>query len=395
MKSSFSVKIQLSTVKFLTEWLNFWSAVFQKVLFRKLKTSPRNILIYRAGGIGDIVCAVPTFIAIRRFYPESKITLLTSPGKIGAIGAKELLNDAWFFDEIKVYYVEDIDSWDKKVNFFNNFRKKRYDLFIQLIGDTASFWWLLRNMVFALIIGAKSVLGFKIGTVYMFKKAQFDWLSDKTEVERLIDFLKEGGIAIREIEFDLPVSVEKKKRVERFLENKWSKIMDDGKLIIAINPGGKFKTNHWPVERFAKLAKYLQNKYEVKIVVVGGKNDVPAAEIIKAGLDKKNVLSAAGELDILETFELLKHCSFLISNNTGTIHLAAAAGTPVVVFYGVRDAFGRWFPYGKNHKILCHRFLNCDYKEEGCIKKSIEAITIEETIGASEQLIKQIYELPR
>jgi len=139
MKSSFSVKIQLSTVKFLTEWLNFWSAVFQKVLFRKLKTSPRNILIYRAGGIGDIVCAVPTFIAIRRFYPESKITLLTSPGKIGAIGAKELLNDAWFFDEIKVYYVEDIDSWDKKVNFFNNFRKKRYDLFIQLIGDTASF----------------------------------------------------------------------------------------------------------------------------------------------------------------------------------------------------------------------------------------------------------------
>ena len=73
-------------------------------------------MIYKIGNIGDIVCAIPSFIAIRRAYPEAKITLLTSPGKIEASGAKELFENAWYVNELKIYYSEDIDSWEEKKN---------------------------------------------------------------------------------------------------------------------------------------------------------------------------------------------------------------------------------------------------------------------------------------
>ncbi len=67
----------------------------------------------------------------------------------------------------------------------------------------------------------------------------------------------------------------------------------------------------------------------------------------------------------------------------------------MVGLFTVRDVFGRWFPYGKNHKILYHKFIDCNYKKEDCIKTSIEIISIEEAINACDELIKQVYELSR
>ena len=85
---SFNKKIQLLAVKLWKNWLNFWLIFFQTILFKKLKSAPKNILIYKIGNIGDIVCAVPSFVAVRRAYPEAKVSLLTSPGEKEMMFAK-------------------------------------------------------------------------------------------------------------------------------------------------------------------------------------------------------------------------------------------------------------------------------------------------------------------
>lgn len=384
----FVKKIQLSLVDFWIKWLNFWLNFFKKILFcRKIK-EPRNILIYKIGNIGDIVCAIPSFIAIRRFCPESKIVLLTSPGKIGAPGAKELLSGAWYLNGLEIYHGENIDSLEKKINFAKKLREKNCDLFIQLPDDLANFRMLLRNMIFAKLTGAKSAFGFKIRTVQLFKKTQVDYSFQKTEVESLLDILEENGIKTEKVEFDFNISSEQKDEVKKLLEEKWPRLVA-GKLLVAVSPGGKRETNRWPIDRFAETARYFQDKYGAKIVVLGGKDDIKSAEIIKLAVGEKEALIACGELDFMETFELLKRCSFLISNSTGTIHLAAAAGIPCVGIYGARDVFGRWFPYGGNHKILRHKFLDCDYKKEDCIKKSIEMISVDEVENACDGLINK------
>ncbi len=158
-------KAQLFIVRQIIKELNLILALFKGLFFVSLKDKPGNILIYKIGNIGDVVCAVPSLIAIRRAYPEAKITLLTSPGQIGAIGAKEILKGSWYIDELKVYYSQDINSYQKIKKFIGHLRENYYDLFIQIPDDLADFKTLFRNMVFAKFIGAKSAFGFKIRSI--------------------------------------------------------------------------------------------------------------------------------------------------------------------------------------------------------------------------------------
>ncbi|MEK7635642.1 MAG: glycosyltransferase family 9 protein [Patescibacteria group bacterium] len=386
---SFNKKLQLLVVELWIKWLNFWLMIFQKIFFKKLKSAPNNILIYKIGNIGDIVCAIPAFIAVRRAYPSAKITLLTSPGERGALGAKELLANVIYFDELTIYYSDNLDSFEKKIKFARDFKKNNYDLFVQLPDDLVNFRTLLRNMIFAKIIGVKSAFGFKIRTVQLFKKNQVDYLSQKTEVESLLSLLRKNNINSGKIEYDFNIPEYQKRKVEIILERKWG---EAGKqcLVVAISAGGKRETNQWPKERFKEVVEYLSDKYNAKIVIVGGVADIAQAKLITQNLRSENYLIVAGEIEILGTIELLKHCSFLISNSTGTIHLAAAVRLPVVGIYGIRDILGRWLPYGSHHKILYHKLMNCDYKNEDCIRKSIEAVSVKEVKFACDQIIADI-----
>ena len=416
MHKPFVVRVKLFAVRFIIFLGNSILRSAERVLFRSASSS-RNILIYKIGNIGDIVCAAPALIAIRRNFPEATITLLTSPGKRGAPGAKELLAGAWYIDELKVYYADDIDTASRKQKFIKALKQNHYDLFIQLPDDLASFQTLLRNALFAKAIGAKSAIGFRMRTIQLFKKAQVDFSTQETETESLLDLLRLYGIKADRVEFDFTptpkssvwkdenewqknakrkseshrgesvvwgftVPLEEKRAVAAMLQKMKVK---KGELLVAMSPGGKRTGNQWPLERFREVAEYLKEKHGAKIVILGGKDDVP-----KAGLITKNIpdaLCAAGELSFLGTFELLKSCSFLISNSTGTIHLGAAAHIPTIGLYTIRDVFGRWFPFGDNHILLKHAFLDCDYREEECIEQSLKRISVEEVIAACDTMI--------
>lgn len=359
----------------------------QSLLFKK-PDNFKNILIYKVGNIGDVICAVPSFIAIRKTYPRAKITLLTSPGAKGMIGAKELLSGVWYLNELKIYHSEDIDSLEKKINFAKKLREKKYDLFIQLPDDLVSFRTLLRNMIFAKAIGVKSAFGFKIRTIQLFKKTQVDYSVKKSEVENLLDILEDSGIKNEKVEFNLDISSDKKEKINKILKDNFGEDYEK-KLLIAISPAGKREANKWPAERFNKLAFYLIKNHNAKIIIIGGSGDLANARLIKKGLNGE-VLVLAGKLDLLETIELIRKCSFLVSNDTGTVHMAAAVGLLVVGIYGIRNVFGSWFPYGKNHKILYHKFINCDYREESCIKKSVALISFDEVARACDYFIKEL-----
>ena len=384
----FIKKLQLLMVGLWIKWLNFWILFFQKLFFCQKASNPQNILIYKIGNIGDIVCAVPSFIAIRRFYPNAKITILTSPGVKSAPGARELLTGAWYFNEMKIYYADEIDSLSKKINFIKDLRGNNYDLFIQIPDDLANFKTLFRNMIFAKFIGVKSAFGFKIRTIQLFKKTQVDYLFKKNEVENLIEILKENEVDCKNIEFSFNIDVNKKIKIDNILTKNFG-LDYKKKLIIAISPAGKREANKWPIERYKELVAYIKKKYGVKFVVIGGQTEFTDAEIIKSGISN-GILNLAGELDLLENLELLKRCSFLVSNDTGTAHMAAAVGLSVVGIYGVRNVFGSWFPYGKNHKILYHKFIDCDYQREECIKKSVELITFNEAARACDDIIEEL-----
>jgi heptosyltransferase-3 len=381
------VRLELFLVRAYTHWLNFFLDMLCRLLLLNRKTEARNILTYKIGNIGDITCAIPAFIAIRKGFPSSRITLLTSPGKRGSFGAKELLADVPYLDDMAVYFAEDIATWQQKQEFIKKLRSKKFDLFIQLPVDIAKFRTLVRNILFAKSLGVRCAFGFTIRAIRLFKKTQIDFTANQTEVESLLELLRTHGISSDAPEFGFNISEAIKAKIRHLLTTDPS--IHNALFIVALSPGGQREASRWPVERFTETARYLIEKYDAHIVILGGPGDIALGEAIGRQLPQGHFSNQCGKFELLETVEFLRHSRLIIANSTGTIHLAAAVGTPAVGIYGVRDIFNRWFPYGAQHHVLYHKFLNCDYNREECIKKSIDTVTVSEVQAACDDILKR------
>lgn len=378
-------RIQLFLVFLLLGLSNAFLELTRHILFPIRCSRPRRIFIYKIGNLGDITCAIPAFIAIRNRFPEAHITLLTSPGGLGAVGARELLDGARFFDAMLVYTAEDIKTWRCRIRFLRRLRHQRMDLFIQLPDDIAHFPTLLRNLFVARCVGAKAAFGFVMRFVPLWKKTQVDFLSAETEVESLIDILRRHGVGDGTVRFNLPITNADTAKADELLRHING---DTPQRLIAISPGCKRNSNRWPIERFAALTRLIVENHSAKIVIIGGATDRALADIIQSALPPSAVIDTTGRLTILQSAALLARSSLLIANSTGTIHIAAALGIPCLGFYSVRDILGRWFPYGKMHKTLYHRFQQCDYRSEQCLESSIQSITVDEAWNAVNQLLE-------
>src|ERR1700687_2833418 len=99
---------------------------------RRRPLDAKRVCIYRIGNIGDTACAIPAMHAIRRASPAAHLTLVTSPGKAGSVGARELLDGVSWLDEIVVYHSEDIATARGRLELVRNLRARQFDGWIGL-----------------------------------------------------------------------------------------------------------------------------------------------------------------------------------------------------------------------------------------------------------------------
>ena len=382
---SFFEKITLNFIIFLYKFLNFFLDSFRFLLFGRLKI-PKNIkkiVIFRTGNIGDIICSVPAMATIRKNFPKAEIILLSSPGKKGGLGAKELLEKTEFLDGLINYYQEDIKNFKDKIGLIRRLRREKFDLFIELPQDLARLRTLIRNIIFAKSIKARYSFGFQVNTIRLFKQIQARYLRFSNEVERLLEILKKENLKIDNISFPLAISEEDERIVREFLDS------FGNRNFIAINPNAKREINLWPLERFAEVGRHLIDNYNLKILITGGKNDKERTERLKKMIGQ-GATSIAGKFTILQTIELLKNSQLLISNDTGAIHMAVAAERPVVGIYSARWFKYKWEPYGQKNIVLkkepkCHACFLEKCEHLTCLKM----ISVEEIWKEAEQVLNQ------
>ncbi len=379
-------QVKVFLVKFLYRFSNGVLFVSRKLLFpgSKLLENPDRILIYRIGQIGDIICAIPAMITIREHFPKARITLLTSPVGRNMPGAKELLRGADFLDEMIVYYHDEIENWLGAMALVKRLRKRGYDLFIELPNNLGKFTRFLRDVLFAKAIGCKYALGFRIATLRIFLKAQARYIRFKGEAERLLDILADEGIPNRKATFQLPI----KEKDVRFVDDLFEKYgMSEEELCIAINPGAKRSTNRWPKERFAVVGRALRERYGAKIWITGGPDDVEVANRIADEI-ADGAIPVAGKTSLLQSAELLRRCTMLITNDTGAMHLAEAVDTPAVAIFSARDFPSKWYPYGEKHVVI-RKAVECEacYREDCKHLTCLRSISVEEVLEAVKKVM--------
>ncbi len=122
------------------------------------------------------------------------------------------------------------------------------------------------------------------------------------------------------------------------------------KSFIAIHPWASNKQKEWPASKFQEVCRRLA--IESKVVVIGGKEERERSVEFCRGL---NVLDLTGQTTLLELGGLLKRAKFLLTNDSGPMHLAAILGAPVAAIFrksppGVSAK--RWGPVGVGNIVI-------------------------------------------
>jgi heptosyltransferase-2 len=101
----------------------------------------------------------------------------------------------------------------------------------------------------------------------------------------------------------------------------------EGQPLVGIAPGAAFgHAKRWSPKRYAELAAMLVDA-GVACVILGRSDDRDAARDIK-GID------LIGHTDLMMLMGVLSHCSVVVSNDSGALHLAGGLGVPVVGIWG-------------------------------------------------------------
>jgi ADP-heptose:LPS heptosyltransferase len=122
--------------------------------------------------------------------------------------------------------------------------------------------------------------------------------------------------------------------------------------LIAVQAGASQGKRQWAPERFVRMIKTLVERHQARVVLTGTKKELSIVEPIVAGVDSPNVLLMAGKTDIPQLAALLKLSDLLVTGDTGPMHIAVAAGTPVVAMF-LASAYGfETGPYSEGNLVI-------------------------------------------
>lgn len=125
----------------------------------------------------------------------------------------------------------------------------------------------------------------------------------------------------------------------------------EGKRILGINPGATYgSAKRWFPERFAEVADALSEEWNAVVVLMGSSPEIPLADEIEAGMQGKPV-NLAGRTTVRELMALLSLCSFLVTNDSGPMHIGAAFGVPMVAIFGPTD-WRKTSPWTRRARIV-------------------------------------------
>ena len=125
--------------------------------------------------------------------------------------------------------------------------------------------------------------------------------------------------------------------------------------ILALAPAANWVGKTWPPERFAVLAaELLGDKGPLaggRLLLLGGPHDRFACETARRAIPRANLIDLVGKVDLLTAYACLKHARLFIGNDSGLMHLAAAAGAPTLGLFGPSDD-RLYAPWGDNARAL-------------------------------------------
>lgn len=347
-----------------------------------MSAKPQRILIYRIGQIGDTIVSLPALWAIRRHLPQAHLTLFSdSHSQNHVMSARSVLPECGLFDQWLSYPANvNGSSARDMIGVLPELRRQRFDTLVYLAPRIRSARQIQRDLLFFRMAGIRRFIGHQ-GFAPLPPRAEGPLPSIEHEADHLLRRIALSGIpvpAAGEGEINLALTEAERCTADDWLE---SQLPLDSVPIVGIGPGSKWPSKCWPEIYYAELGRKLIDQFGIYPVVFGGPEDADIAKRLTQTWGRGSV--AAGVFNLRQAAAALRRCTFYLGNDTGTMHLAAAEGTPCVAIFSAQDWPGRWYPYGANHTVLRHS-VSC----EGCMLAvcTVEGLRCLRGLGVDEVL---------
>lgn len=336
---------------------------------QKFITIPNSILVISNTALGDTILSTSALKSLKESFPNSKIILLVH------YKLEKLFENFPYVDNLVLY-----QGGYKK--FFSTIKEiKKYKPTLSLIfhGNGP------QDIQLSVLSGCEFILKHPTTTSlkkylsYDFKYRLHHTIEDRVEILKLINAKKIS-----------------KKLIYPLIKNeiidiKIDEILKNNKRIVGYQVGAADMYKMWPIENFINLGKNILDYDKETIIVITGidKESVFADKIISV-LGNKRIINLCGTCSINELPYLLKRLDVLITNDTGTMHLAISINTPTISLFSTTNSLLS----GPYHDFNIHKVIQKDGLSVQQIPKKkrknekMNLITVDEVFNAYLELRK-------
>lgn len=285
-----------------------------------------RILIVKPSSLGDIVHSLPFLNALKAHFKNAEVHWIVARGLDGLLEGHPLVDRLWVIEKdrwkkpsLAVENIREITSLIKAL------RRQQFGLVVDLQG-------LLRSGIITAATGAGLRVGFREAREgsALFYTHRVTGGKDVHAVERYMKVAAYLGCDTGDISFPM-------------VTEPYPLPFEEYAVLV---PGAKWKTKQWPPDRFGELA----SKLALNSVVIGGRADAGLAEEVVSRSGGRAV-TVAGKTSLRELAGIIKAARFMVSNDTGPMHMAAALNVPVFALFGPTNPV-RTGPWGGMHTIV-------------------------------------------
>ena len=272
---------------------------------------PTKILVFRQSSLGDVILALPVVNELHKNLPDVSIDFLTKTAYAPIVEFDPGVRNTISFRNNKEFR-----------GLLKGIRAERYELIIDLQRNFRS------NL---LSLSSPTSRNFRYRKRRLAREMIVRKPSIKLSVDHTINAyfhtLRRLGLNSEPSPPQISIPPAATEFAEHFIHGAFS---ERPKILIGFCPGARHHEKKWPYKKFREVAEILLGDTSVGILnITASSDDIPT----DLELDNPRVIPVA-DFELLNAAALLEKCDIALSNDSGLMHLANAAGTRVAAIFG-------------------------------------------------------------
>jgi ADP-heptose:LPS heptosyltransferase len=299
---------------------------------RKRLDSMQNILVIRAGALGDCLLMLPVLNALRAHAADARIDVMGYPERWAWVVGRGLVDAVHSIERPGMHWLfcRDREVPEPLKSFFG-----AYDAILSYRPDPEGvFEHSLRALGARLVVSHPPFPPPPPPKIHV---ADFAL----QPLHRLGVQAPLAAPRIRLSDEDLAL-------VRPFFDS--HQVDPSAHPIVVVHPGSGSAAKRWPAEKFAALLEALETELAVQTLIVVGYAEEDIGARLLSRLHAARPL-VAENWPLLPTMALIGQATVFVGHDSGLTHLAAALGRPTVAIFGPTDP-AIWGPRGAHVTVV-------------------------------------------